>query len=190
MTMTKPLLSAMCLLASAVFPLFAASPSDAPRPANLEIPFDEATRQLDLIKVRIFQKDTVDSEYPPAFWERRDDVKNQVLSAIEISSFANEMDFMSKTLNVEEATKTPRSWFVDLAASLKRLASSRFAMEDALGNKQRNVYFKAQAAYLNELDSLALLLKNRPALSPDELKKVKDDNDRKRKAISPPPQGK
>lgn len=169
-------LAASLLAAAAALLCVSSTASEKP----IELPMGEAMAQAEAVKQKVIDRDRPDSQYPPEFWSRRDDLKSQCLRAIQLSALAGEMDYVSKAANLEEDSKIRRVWFKDISSSLRSLASARMKMEEALENKSRSDYFKALNVYVKERNGLEELLepKNRPVISEDELKKLKEERKR------------
>ena len=146
----------------------------------LELPQGEALNQIETIRAKVLEKDKLDNQYPPEFWSRREDPKNQSLRGIQIAGLAGELEYVSKAANLEEDSKVRRSWFKDVAGTLKEMSSVRFKMEEALENDNRTSYFKELNRYTKMRADLDELLdpKKRPVLSEEDLRKIKEERKR------------
>jgi hypothetical protein len=93
------------------------------------------------------------------------------------------MAFVANAFNTEEATRTPREWFLSISKALKRMSDARKRMEIAIMENKSGVYFNRVAEYVAERDALKAIVKDRPLLSNEDYKRIKAENDKIRKTL-------
>jgi len=150
--------------------------------SSLDLTPGELLNYIVSIKLAVIDNDPQDESFPPKFWLQKDAPNSKSLRAITIASHANHLETLIKFRNSEEDTRSPKTWFSKIVESLRAMTSLRLEMEDAIETKRAADYFKVYQKYLERRSEIASIFSERPSLSADELRRIKEANDAARKA--------
>lgn len=142
--------------------------------AKIDISASAAKNTLDDIKAKL-AKETFEKDFPPKI-----DEKAPSLKAIQLESMALGLENISKSLDLEEDTEISRKWFVALAKELDGLSIPKRKMESAVENRKKDLYLKALEQYEAQMKSCKEHLEKPLKLSKDELRRIKEENAKRR----------